>query len=286
MGKGNLPTVFVNCEAEIPSAAKWNNDFAFLNFTARSLIKNGDFENFVTTIPEYWSVYGTTDHSSTHKVGSKSLVFGHGTNYVYQSAIVQGFLNGRTVKAWAWVKCTSPGLARIYITDGVGSTGSAPHTGGGGWELLTVEHVVDNAATDVAIQLYSSTTSWVDGIYFDGAVLVDYTDCLGFLAGGPDPARGEPIRARIHMLGDGSVPQLFNVETASRTALGTYDMTWSTPFADANYVVVGSVFSSGTAGGVIEISAQSAAGITVLTRDLDKNLTDFDFFTLVAMGTQ
>jgi hypothetical protein len=78
---------------------------------------------------------------------------------------------GRYVTALAWVKTTANEV-RLEIADGVGSTAGAGHTGGGAFELLTVEALIDPAASEVTARLAVRTS--------DGTA---YVDCLALLPG-------------------------------------------------------------------------------------------------------
>jgi hypothetical protein len=70
----------------------------------------------------------------------------------------------------AWVKCSTPNVARVAIFDGVGTTTSAYHTGGGAFEFLPVTRQINIAATALAIipQVNNSNVA----AYFSGATLL------------------------------------------------------------------------------------------------------------------
>jgi hypothetical protein len=61
------------------------------------------------------------------------------------------YLKGLYACGGAWVKCSSPNVARVAIYDGVGTTTSSYHTGGGAWEFLPVTRPVNVAATVLSI---------------------------------------------------------------------------------------------------------------------------------------
>lgn len=76
-----------------------------------------------------------------------------------------------------YVYATVASRARIYIADGVGTTYSDYHSGGSGWEHLTVTRTIDSAATAVTLGggVYTGNTT----AYFDHATVdifpVDFT---------------------------------------------------------------------------------------------------------------
>lgn len=69
-----------------------------------------------------------------------------------------------------WVKCSSPTVARVAIFDGVGTTTSAYHTGGGAWEFIPVTRQINIAATQLSLipQVNNSNVA----AYFSGATLL------------------------------------------------------------------------------------------------------------------
>jgi hypothetical protein len=69
------------------------------------------------------------------------------------------FLKGQTISAGAWVKCSTASKARIGIYDGIGTTYSSFHTGGGNFEWLTVTRTIDASATQLIFSYEVSATS-------------------------------------------------------------------------------------------------------------------------------
>jgi hypothetical protein len=82
----------------------------------------------------------------------------------------------QVVTCGAWVHATLPGSTAIRIDDGVGATDSAPHSGGGAFEFLTVSRSLSNVATQFQFFLAATaTTSQVDGlICVRGASVVNW----------------------------------------------------------------------------------------------------------------
>jgi hypothetical protein len=60
-------------------------------------------------------------------------------------------LRGRRVSAGVRVRSSTAGIARITISDGILSTSSAFHSGGGGSEWLSVVHLMSGAATELSV---------------------------------------------------------------------------------------------------------------------------------------
>lgn len=107
--------------------------------------------------------FGTYSAKVTRAGADTTLYYDHPDYTDYQ---------GRKVTFGCWVYATVASRARIAVNDGVGSSNSSYHSGGSGWEFLSVTHDIDSAATQmrVEMQVNSGDTSG----YFDGGVL-----CLG-----------------------------------------------------------------------------------------------------------
>jgi len=95
----------------------------------------------------------------------------------------------RPVILGAWVRATVASRARIILSDGIGSTASAYHTGGSAWEFLTVNRTIDAAATHLELRLQVDTGDTT--AQFDGVVLVLGTAISDFFpSGAPIPSSG------------------------------------------------------------------------------------------------
>lgn len=183
MGDAGQPTKFQDDPAEIPSAKKWNDNFSFLNFTHENLIRNGDFESLNGSTPSFWTLTGagaSAVSDADSKRGTKAVLvtFGSADASLNQTAVETKFFKGRKVKAWAFVKTSTPNQARIRIADGVGSATSPFHTGGGSYELLEVVLDVAAGATTVDLELHVEIAG---SALFDSTVLVDFEEVRGFL---------------------------------------------------------------------------------------------------------
>lgn len=81
-----------------------------------------------------------------------------------------GFLPGLYAAFGCWVKCSTPNVARLAIYDGVGTTYSSFHTGGGAWEFLAVTRQINIAADQIL--LYWQVSNANVAAYFSGRSLV------------------------------------------------------------------------------------------------------------------
>ena len=191
MGDKRIPVIFQDSAAEIPSASKFNNNFSHLNLVPWNLINNGGMEQWAggpAVAPDDWTLFGngaSVARVTDRKQGdyAAALTYGSSDAYLKQSASELAGLKSHTVKAWAWVKCSTPNAARLRIRDGIGSSVSAFHSGSGLWEFLDLTHEVASSATELSIELHMEAGGTA---YFDATVLVDYDDITGFYPSGKD----------------------------------------------------------------------------------------------------
>ena len=191
MGDKRIPVIFQDSAAEIPSASKFNNNFSHLNLVPWNLINNGGMEQWsggASVAPDDWTLFGTV--ASVARVTDRkqgdyalALTYGSADAYLKQSSCELSGLKGHTVKAWAWVKCSTPNAARLRIRDGVGSSVSAFHNGTGLWEFISLTHEAASSATELSIELHMEAGGTA---YYDAVVLVDYDDITGFFPSGKD----------------------------------------------------------------------------------------------------
>ena len=89
------------------------------------------------------------------------------TGYAATQQFVEDFakLKGQTLTLSVWVKSNKAG-ANIGIYDGVSQTNSSSHTGGGGWEKLTVSHTCSTSTTLMRTEVWT-TTGAVVGSYIE-----------------------------------------------------------------------------------------------------------------------
>lgn len=98
-----------------------------------------------------------------------------GIGYIYQSETVWTTAwQGRRFTLTAYCLTANVNDGRIAINDGVGTTYSSYHTGGGAWKQLTVSRTLDAAATKLEVRLYADSAIGV-GCYFDDATIAGTT---------------------------------------------------------------------------------------------------------------
>jgi hypothetical protein len=68
-----------------------------------------------------------------------------------------------------WVQASVASRGRIAISDGVGSSESSYHTGGGSFEFLSVTRDIDSSATRVRVEMQVNTGNTT--VYFDEGIL-------------------------------------------------------------------------------------------------------------------
>lgn len=156
---------------EALSAQGWNQQFS-------NLIKNSSFESWsggVAAAPDGWSISGITiARDADEKIGdyAAKMTFIAGAGYLIHTLAEFAYYQGRTVTFGVWIKTSTASLARILIADGVGTTYSSFHTGGGSYEFLTVTRTIAGAAikveTDVEIAVAGNCLC-------DAAILVEGT---------------------------------------------------------------------------------------------------------------
>ena len=161
-------------EAKIADAA-----VVSLKSGRRNLIINGDFQvsqrgDYTTATTASGSTYYLDRFKTvlggaftyTHKISQ--LVDGKYVNTLLQTMTATGYsatqqfvedfakLKGQTVTLSVWVKSNKAG-ASVGIYDGVSQTQSSPHTGGGGWEKLTVSHTCSTSTTLMRTEVWTTT---------------------------------------------------------------------------------------------------------------------------------
>ena len=153
--------------------------------TLRTLTPNRHFEKWAgydqdgALVPDRWTLgneSGSTYARSTDtRRGPYALSVGRsGTTAtvsfpvgLLEDGVSADTLRGERVTAAAIVRCSQAASARITVDDGVGSTTSNIHSGGGEWEELTAAHTIDHAATmlTLTLQVTKNGTALVDELY-------------------------------------------------------------------------------------------------------------------------
>lgn len=153
-----------------------------------------DWENGAASAPTEHTLSGSgatiAREASTVKVGTYSAAVtrvGNDTTLYYDVPTYTDF-KGKKMTFGCWVYATVASRGRIAISDGVGSTNSSYHTGGSGWERLSVTHDVDSSATRIRVEMHvntgNTTVYFDDGKLFDGGndqtILTDIADVSEF----------------------------------------------------------------------------------------------------------
>lgn len=153
-----------------------------------NLAPNSDFllwPNGDASAPAFWSVggagaaiartgtgLGDTTRSKYGDFAAK-LTYGSATAQLLQTILSAAAfaradgLKSRKVSLGAWVKCSTAGIARLVLFDGVTSTASSFHTGGGTFEWLTVTHTMSGSATllQVYCQVEASGSAYFGSVF-------------------------------------------------------------------------------------------------------------------------
>lgn len=268
MGRGLLPTEFADSEAEIPSASKFNNNFNHVNMTQVNMVINGHFARWTagtSVAPDSWTLVGTgasVARSATayRQAYSAQVGYGSADSYIKQAAAQYTHMKGKQVRAWAWVKASVPNQARIKVVDGVGTYTSSYHTGGGGWELLSVVATISASATKIELELHCESSG---SIYFDSAVMADYYDVMGWF-----PSISEtPVVP-------GSNKQVFFNDNGAMGAASGFEFDKATGLLSAT-VFSGALGKIGTIGA--GVTTPSATGVSVLKYATAANISVTNF---------
>jgi hypothetical protein len=154
---------------------------------AVNLVPNDDFLVWCdgdAAVPTGWTLTGAGGSvaragsglaDTTRKVGDFCMkVTRAGTNVNVSNILLQGaafsradFIKGQYVTAGMWVKCSTPNIARVAVSDSASTAYSSYHTGGGTWEWLACTRQISLAAASlvVAATVHNSDGSaWFDGV--------------------------------------------------------------------------------------------------------------------------
>jgi hypothetical protein len=203
---------------------------------AVNVIRNDDFQvspDGDAAAPVYWPLTGagasvartgTGLGDTSRKIGDfAAKVTRAGTNCYIENALLSGtaftradFLKGKYVAFGAWVKCSSPNIARLTVYDGIGSSSSSYHTGGGTWEFLAITRQIDSSATQIAVRGVVDTS---DGnAIFSGATAMLVDADVDLIQYKPCPILG-PSTAHFSISGDVAVGTTQGQMTLSRAGI-------------------------------------------------------------------
>lgn len=139
-----------------------------------NLIKNWNVETWsagASSAPDFWELLGTgatiARNDTDEKFGTycAELTYGSDTSYLRNNVPQYQDYIDHTLTFGCWVKTTTQ--AKVQIYDGIESSLSDLHSGGGDYEFMTVSHTLNSAATTlkVYILLYAAGTAYIDGAY-------------------------------------------------------------------------------------------------------------------------
>lgn len=158
----------------------------------QNILRGGGFEAYdaSTDPPIGWTRTGTgvsSSRSTTNvKEGTYAAQLTNGANNsadyrqtITVSSTVNEDLRGNPVTLSCWVYATTADRVSLRIDDGVQTKDSVFHQGGSRFELLTVTHVMDAAATQLRVLLQISAGAAI-AVLFDAAMLVRGSSAVGF----------------------------------------------------------------------------------------------------------
>lgn len=94
-----------------------------------------------------------------------------------------------------------------------------------------------------------------------------------------------PIKGWVNFNGtNAGIADSYNVASVVRNSLGNYTITWTTPFASANYCISGMCRVGSDNGSKFSIVSMAAESCTVVTCDSGNTLIDSPIVTLMAIG--
>jgi hypothetical protein len=154
---------------------------------AQNWLRNPSFEDWTTAIspavaqPDGWTwtdgTSGTLSEETTtikHGLSSAKIVksaVGSLTK-LEQTTTAGTYAQGLTFTFGAWVWCNTASRMNVRISDGVGTTDSAAHTGSSSWEWLAVTRTCDGSATELTCGVEITSGGGEVTGYIDGAMLV------------------------------------------------------------------------------------------------------------------
>lgn len=138
---------------------------------------NNSFENWTAGNPDNWAEEGTvtsTEETTEIKEGTSSLdltVSGTDGNVNQTLPNITTTWIGRQAKIGAWVKTSTANLASLsYHDTSTGNVFGSTHTGGGGWEFLTVSPTIVAPGASSKCKMRTNGTGTA---YFDYAIVVN-----------------------------------------------------------------------------------------------------------------
>jgi hypothetical protein len=114
----------------------------------------------------------TEIYSGIYSLKMNRTVVGSASSWVQQ--VVENYKDyiGKTVSVSVMVKTSVASTFKLGLTDGVTDTESSFHTGGGGWEKLTITKTISLSATQIRLRVYALAGGSTGIVYVDNAMLV------------------------------------------------------------------------------------------------------------------
>lgn len=128
----------------------------------QNLLPNSDFRAWsagASAAPDGWTLQGggSIARSADSKRGNYAAEITYSASDTYlesDSEPAYAYFQGNEVTVGFWVKTSTAAIARVIIDDGVGTSASGYHTGGGAYELLEVTHTLDGSASKLTMELH------------------------------------------------------------------------------------------------------------------------------------
>jgi hypothetical protein len=158
-----------------------------------NFVLNSEFErwtNGTTVAPDFWVLTGAgasvAKDATNTRLGDAAAGLTRAGTDCYLGQRVDTARGNPPAAVWGskgvvvgcWVRATVAGRARIAINDGTTTTFSSYHSGGSGWEFLTVTAVMQAVPTAIEVRLYvdtGNTTAQCDGVVMTlGTGISDY----------------------------------------------------------------------------------------------------------------
>lgn len=137
------------------------------------VISNNGFETWTIGSPDSWacdSGGSLSKESGTANIYEQaySLLFSRtlGTPFFYQDLTFDSVLRSQKCTFRGAIKAGAASLARIFINDGIDSSYSDYHSGGNGFEVLSVNKTLGTAASRLRVggQLVGAGSAWFDWV--------------------------------------------------------------------------------------------------------------------------
>jgi len=178
-----------------------------------------------TQVPDLWTLgfeaSSTFAPSTTAQRGQRSLsVTRSGTDVTFsytigilETGVSSDNLQGETVTGVIVAQSGTASSVRFRITDGVDTTNSDYHTGGGGWEKIEAEHTINAAATTLTFsgrveqdeaalfdEAYLLRGSISDGVRRGGLNINWFGGPVEFISGAPIAISGPKVRGQTFVV--------------------------------------------------------------------------------------